>query len=224
MSRKRSPLVTDFVYHIVNRGVASAPVFLDKRDYKSVLNRMAYYQKVKPPIKYSYFSNSPPEKQQEIIQQMQNSIDNLVDIIAYCFMPNHWHLLLKQIVDGGITVFISRLSNSYARYFNVRHERVGPIFQGRFKSILIENDEQLLHVSRYIHLNPYSSNIVRPYENLERYEYSSLPEYLSFASRNICNKGLVLNHYKSIDAYHKFVIDHADYQKKLENIKHLILE
>ncbi len=185
---------------------------------------MIYYRNIKPPIRYSYFVKSPPDRQLEITYRMGRNFGFLVDIIAYCFMPNHLHLLLRQFVEGGISIYMNRLSNSYARYFNTRHERAGPIFQGRFKSVLIENDKQLLQVSRYIHLNPYSSKIIRSINDLQNYEYSSLPEYLSLMNIDMCNKGLIMSHYRNVKGYQNFVFDHADYQKKLEKTKHLLLE
>lgn len=93
-------------------------------------------------------------------------------------MPNHFHLLLQQIRDGGITEFISKLTNSYTRYFNIRNKRIGPLFQGEFKAVHVETDEQLIHLSRYIHLNPIVSYITK---KLESYQWFSYLEYLGRA-------------------------------------------
>lgn len=138
-------------------------------------------------------------------------------------MPNHFHFLLKQLQDNGISIFISKFSNSYAKYFNTKHERVGPLFQGRFKAIHIENDEQLIHVSRYIHLNPVVSSLINT-EALESYLWSSYPKYLDLAMLDFVDKEMVMSFFKSEVKYKNFVLDQIDYGKKLEQIKHLILE
>ena len=135
-------------------------------------------------------------------------------------MPNHFHLLLKQLVDNGISQYLSNFTNSYTRYFNTKYERSGPIFQGKFKAVHVENNEQLLHVSRYIHLNPYSSSIVSSIEQLKAYPHSSLTKL----STSKVESSLITDQFKNIDEYYKFVIDNADYQKQLQTIKKLTLE
>ena len=84
----------------------------------------------------------------------------LVSILAYCVMPNHFHLLLKQEVEGGISTYLRRLTVSFVRYYNILHKQKGPLFESFFKAVLIESENQLLHVSRYIHLNPTSAKLV----------------------------------------------------------------
>ena len=92
-----------------------------------------------------------------------------------------------------------------------------------FKAVLIENDEQLLHVSRYIHLNPYSSYLVKNIEELKKYPWSSLYEYLNTKSE-LCDISDILSNFKNSEMYWRFIKDHSDYQKKLESIKHLLFE
>ena len=97
------------------------------------------------------------------------------------------------------------------------------MFQGRFKAVHIQDDEQLLHVSRYIHLNPAVSSLVK-IEELENYLWSSYPEYLGLVSTHIVDKSLILSFFKSVNGYKKFVMDQFEYGKKLEQIKHLTLD
>ena len=139
-------------------------------------------------------------------------------------MPNHFHFLLKQVANRGISKFISNFTNSYTRYFNTKNKREGALFKGKFKSVRIESDEQLLHVSRYTHLNPYSSYVIKTLEELENYPYSSLPEYLQRSPKGSCQKEIILDQFKNLNSYKNFVFDQANYQRELENIKHLILE
>lgn len=83
-----------------------------------------------------------------------------IDILAYCLMPNHFHLLAEQNSNHGILKKLSNIANGYAKYFNTKYHRVGSLFQGPFKAVLVETDEQLLHLSRYIHINPVVSGVV----------------------------------------------------------------
>lgn len=100
-------------------------------------------------------------------------------------MPNHFHLLLKQTKENGISKLVANFQNSYTRYFNLKNERVGPLFQGVFKALRVKTDEQLIHVSRYIHLNPYSSSVIKSFEELKRYPWSSVEEYLHPQTKKI---------------------------------------
>ena len=148
----------------------------------------------------------------------------LVEIIALCLMPNHFHLLLRQRTNEGISKFTSNFTNSYTRYFNIKNERTGPLFQGKFKAVRIETDEQLWHVSRYIHLNPYASHVIKTLKDLEDYPYSSFPEYIGKSKTEFYDKEIILNQFKDKKSYKKFVLDQADYQRKLEVIRRLLLE
>ena len=116
------------------------------------------------------------------------------------------------------------MQNSYTKYFNLKRKQTGSIFQGHFKAVRVETDEQLVHLSRYIHLNPYSSFVVKSIEKLETYPWSSLPDYLGETKYSFLNKKPVLDFFKNNKAYQKFVFDQADYQKNLEKIKHLTWE
>ena len=148
----------------------------------------------------------------------------LVSIISFVLMPNHFHFLLKQNVENGISLFLAQFQNSYTRYFNTKNRRQGHLLQGQFKAVRIEDDDQLLHVRRYIHLNPYVSYVVKDIKELEEYKYSSFPEYLNHEKNEICNKPIVLSHFPTIKQYKKFITDQADYQRELGQIKHLVME
>ncbi|OGD56654.1 hypothetical protein A3E73_02050 [Candidatus Beckwithbacteria bacterium RIFCSPHIGHO2_12_FULL_47_17] len=220
MPGREVPLVTDEIYHVFNKGIAGQPVFLNQSYYQRAQDSLFYYRHITPPIKYSRLFSLHKDDRQDLLDQLEKSRENLVDLISYCFMPNHFHLLVKQLMDGGIAKYLSNFANSYTRYFNTRNERTGPLFQGKFKAVLITSNEQLLHVSRYIHLNPYSSGIVKTIEELKAYSYSSLAKL----STSKVESRLILDQFKNVAGYYQFVFDNADYQKNLENIKHQILE
>lgn len=158
------------------------------------------------------------------MKQLKEEKDCWVEINAYCLMPNHYHLLVKQTKDNGIFNFVRRLSSSCSHYFNKKNERKGGLFEGRFKAVRVETNGQLLHLSRYIHLNPYSSFLVNDLRSLLDYSFSSLPEYLGRTETSICQKGTILNQFPNPEDYKKFVLDQADYQRSLEEIKHQLLE
>lgn len=218
------PLINNEVYHVFNRGIASQPIFLDKRQYDRALETIFYYQNVNPPIRYSKFLKLKKEERALILNSLKKQKNFIVEIIALCLMPNHFHLLLKQVRNNGISKFVGNFSNSYTRYHNIKTERSGPLLEGKFKAVRIETTEQLLHVSRYIHLNPYTSFIVRRLEDLENYPYSSLKEYLNKQGPDCFPKDIILSNFKKIKDYKKFVFDQANYQRVLDQIKHLTLE
>lgn len=119
---------------------------------------------------------------------------------------------------------MSNFQNSYTRFFTTKHHGIGPILQGQFKAVRVEDDNQLLHLSRYIHLNPYASFVVKELKDLIVYPWSSFPEYLGKTNTTICDKNIVLSHFKDAKDYRQFVFDQADYQRSLNQIKHLRLE
>lgn len=212
MASRKVPLATDEYYHIFNRGVAKMRIFNNFYDFNRFLKCVIYYQIDAQKPRFSVFTPETYEL---------DSSKKIVDIISYCFMPNHFHFLLKQVRDGGISEFISKISNSYTKYFNIKNNRVGPILQGDFKAVHIESNEQLLHVTRYIHLNPLIGFVTK---DLETYKWSSYPEYIGLESDGISEKDIVLDQFESKKDYKRFVQDHIDYARKLDQIKHLLLD
>ncbi len=224
MPGRKIPLITDNFYHVLNRGVASQPTFKTKRDFSRAIETLRYYQNENFPLRYAQFIVISQKKRMEIREELTEAKEFLAEIIAFCFMPNHFHLILKQKIDNGISKFMSNFTNSYTRYFNFKNKRIGPLFQGKFKAVRIETAAQLLHVSRYIHLNPYSSYVVKSFKELKNYPYSSFPEYLGKSQIEICSKEIIFDDVDDILSYKKFIFDQADYQRRLEEIKHLLLE
>ncbi len=138
-------------YHLYNRGVEKRTIFKDKQDYAVFLH---YIQK--------YLDPNPGSDPKSLAKE--------VDLIAFCLMPNHFHLQVKQKTKHGITKLIRAVCTSYTMYFNKKYDRVGTLFQGKYKAALILDDPYLIHLSRYIHLNPGSDP--------ESYPYSSYRYYL----------------------------------------------
>lgn len=188
------------------------PIFNNARDYTRFLKTVLYYQIEGPKPKFSHYMPTVTPI---------NSNQKIVDVVCFCLMPNHFHFLLLQKRKYGITEFVSKISNSYTKYFNTKNNRVGPLFQGEFKAVYIETEEQLLHVSRYIHLNPVVGFIVK---DINEYRWSSYKEYIGEKNIDICSKGVVLSYFKKASDYVRFVHDQEDYGKRLEEIKHQLID
>jgi putative transposase len=222
MPYRLTPFINDNYYHIFNRGVEKRPIFTNKRDYDRFKLAMSYYRFAKPPIKLSLFLITSRADREKILNKMNNKPDKLVTINAFALMPNHFHILLRQEKDGGIKQFLSNLNNSYSKYYNTKNNRVGPLMQGPFKAVLVENEEQLLHVSRYIHLNPVTSCII-DVKHLKTYPNTSLPMYVS-QDKNLVDSKIILDFFTNTEQYLKFIFDQIDYVNKLENIQHLAID
>ena len=214
---RKTPLVTDNIYHVFNRGVNKNEIFFSEKDYKRFLLVARHYKTKNNKFSYERSNNDPVS----LVSSMDPTGINIqpkAEILAYCFMPNHFHFLIKQLNDGGITSYMRHFMNSYAHYVNIKYKRVGPLFQGRFRSVLVESDEQLLHVSRYIHLNPLVSSLV---SDLKDYLWSSYFTYVQNREDDLCNPSLILSSFKEKGDYEQFLLDQRDYARSLGKIKHL---
>ena len=193
-----------------------------KYEYIRAKDSINFYRFGELSIRYSKFLNLEKSKKEEFLSRLVS--DQLqVEIIAYCLMGNHFHFLLKQVKENGIVKFMAKYTNSYTKYFNTKHKRVGPLFQGVFKAVHVESVEQLLHLSRYIHLNPVVGFIIKP-EELRSYFWSSYPEYLDQKNNSMIYTTEILNFFKSRSDYEKFVLNQADYGKQIKQIEHLVFD
>jgi len=209
---RKDKLVNDHFYHVFTRSIAQYRIFNNKREMSRFIESLSHYQLKSHERKFSKHI-----KLQDKINP--DNPEKLVDIVAYCIMPTHIHLILKQLSENGISIFMSNVLNSYTRYFNIKHIRKGPLWEGRFKSALIKNNEYLLHLTRYIHLNPTTAFLVnKPHE----WKESSYKEYLNTTEQKLTNTDGLFDF--DSDTYKKFVEDQLDYQRELGKIKSMILE
>lgn len=214
MPGRAIPLVTGEFYHLYNRGSEKKEIFIQTRDFNRFLKTFYYYQFLSPKPKFSKFTKS------NLFTFIPDPDKKLVDVICFCLMPNHFHFLVKQLKEGGISIFMSQLANSYTRYFNTKYNRIGPLVQGTFKAVHIETDEQLLHLSRYIHLNPIVSGLVN---SIEDYPWSSYREFIN-GQTLLCMPQEVLAFFPASAKYEEFVKDQIDYGQSLELIKHHLID
>lgn len=126
-----------------------------------------------------------------------------MNIIAYCLNPNHFHFILEQLVDSGVSEFMKRLSGGYTSYFNQKHERSGSLFQGAFKDAHIDSNEYLLHVSAYVNLNDRVHQLGGETPKFVE-SMSSWKEYMDKGVKGICEKGIILGQFRNLDEYKGF--------------------
>jgi len=187
MPTKRPPLVNNEIYHIVLRGVGKELIFKDLDDYYRGIFSLFEFNNSKPvEIRIRRRKRKIQKSKGE---QFSDARDKMIEVLQFCFMPNHLHLLLKQIRDRGITDFMRKFGAGYATYFNKKYERKGHLFQGRFYAVHIKKEEQLQTAFVYIHTNPISltepkwkvegiQNPQKVVKFLEDYKWSSYQDYL----------------------------------------------
>jgi putative transposase len=197
---RKTILTTGCFYHIYNRGVDKRDIYLNKNDYFRFLISLQEFNQVSR-NEYSG-SRRRSKKNFAEVRPRQNS-DPLVSLVAYCLMPNHFHLLVRQEKDIGISRWMQKVGTGYTIYFNLKNQRSGVLFQGAFKAKRLENDSDLMHLSRYIHLNP---------EYPLEYLWSSLQFYLN--PRKPCllkiEKDIILALFGSSEKYEKFILGQDD--------------
>lgn len=189
-------------YHLYNRGVEKRNIFEDEQDYKAYL----YYFK-----KYLGKQERLAKEDKPIVKE---NLHGKLELLAYCLLPNHFHLLVRQEDPRGITLLMNRLGTNYVMYFNKKYNRVGPLYQGVYKAVLIENESQLLHLSRYIHLNPGTSGLAKLKE-VAQYPYSSYGDYLGKRRCSWVNPNEILGFFKT--ARRMSLSDYLSYQSFVED-------
>jgi putative transposase len=183
MSIRKINFVEGEYYHIYNRGNSKQKIFHDTKDYRHFLD-LLYLLNTKNNITISNLKRYETFDLHEI-----NSEDNLVAIGAYVLMPNHFHILITEKIEGGISKFMQKVSTAYVMYYNKKYNRTGGLFEGKFKSQHLNTDKYLKYIFSYIHLNPIKliqkdwkekgiKNKKEAFEYLNKYEYSSFLDYL----------------------------------------------
>ncbi|KKP40698.1 hypothetical protein A2130_03925 [Candidatus Woesebacteria bacterium GWC2_33_12] len=146
--------IEETYYHVYNRGVDKRVIFEDEQDYKVFLNYLREYLSPPKPLSELEVEVTLKGSTFKGIPRLLNNYFDQIHLLAYCLMPNHFHLLIKQKDIGMMKNFMRSLGTRYSVYFNKRYERSGSLFQGIYKAVIISNENYLLHLSRYIHLNP----------------------------------------------------------------------
>lgn len=213
------PLTNHQTYHLFNKTVTEQSPFTNPQLASRTIRLLWFYQINQNQLPFSTYLRLSAKEQQSFIQSHQNSLKRAI-LHSYCLMPNHFHLLVTQIQSNGISSFVGNLQNSTARYFNTKRQTKGPLFLPQFKAVQISDDTYLMHVSRYIHLNPYTSSLVNSLDELERYPWSSLKDYLHPTPQNhLIDTTLLQGLIGPAHKHRAFIADRADYQRTLHQLK-----
>jgi putative transposase len=235
MPIKRPQLVNNEIYHIVVRGVGDSIIFKDEGDYYRAIFSLYEFNTTEPIVirerrklrlKLKKFTR----------EQFFDTRDLLVEILAFCFMPNHIHLLIRQIKGRGITQFMRKFGAGYATYFNKKYNRRGHLFQGRFRAVHIKTNEQLKTVFVYIHTNGISlikpkwkEEVVKNQEKvikfLENYKWSSYPDYLGKKNfPSVTKRDFILKVLGGREGCKEFVENWIKYKGGIKDFGNVIIE
>lgn len=219
------------IYHVYNRGVEKRDIFIDRVDYVRFLHNLYEFNNIDnaPAFERRY----KPSKNKNVGHPMfyikQHIRKPIVDVLAFCLMKNHYHLLLRPVNKGGISLFMRKMNAGYANAFNAKYSRSGYLFEGRYKIKHVNKEKYLRHLICYINLNPlkflskFDKNkkidIEKTWEALNGYRWSSHLDYLdqdNFGS--IIDKKFVSNVFNSMVEYEKFTKDWVEYYDERMNI------
>ncbi len=220
MSIRKKPFVSGEYYHLYNRGNSKQRIFKDKNDYQRFIGLM-YACNQKNSFKIDNLKTGA-----DFFDQKND--DQLVAIGAYCIMPNHFHILITEIIDGGISKFMQKLTTAYVMYYNNKYKRTGSLFEGKFKSEHLDNDRYLKYLFSYIHLNPikliqkdwkekgvHDKNKALIY--LADYSYSSYDDYLQKERKEsgVLNRKVFPDYFPSKKTFIREIFDWLGYRNEL---------
>jgi putative transposase len=184
----RKPNIKDSYYHIFNRGVNKRKIFKDEKDYRVFLGYLKEYLSPIPEPESKNFKTRGVVFMG--VKRLPKNYHGKIDLVSYCLMPNHFHFLIKQVEKSAMKEFLHSLLLRYSQYFNKKYDRVGPLFQGRYRAVIVNSDAYLLHLSRYIHLNPGEH-----FENLAD-GYSSYADFLKLRKTEWVKPAIVLTFFE----------------------------
>lgn len=217
MALRKTSLVQGEIYHIYNRGVDKRDIFMDDEDRVRFIHDLYEFNDSNPALNLAVHLNKNKEVGLPNIQRKPREM--LVEILAFCMMDNHFHLMIRSISENGITEFMRKLGTGYTNYFNKKYERNGALFQGKFKSVHIEKDSHLMYLPIYIHFNPLDfefpewrkgkiKNSKKAIEFLGEYRWSSYMDYIGQKNfPSLIQKDFILQRVGNESMFKKEVID-----------------
>lgn len=188
-------------YHVYARGNSKQAIFLQPHDYAVFMNLLKRYLSSKPA------KNADGREYPHLRKK--------AELLCFCLMRNHFHLLIYQQEVGAMSQLMRGLMTSYSRYFNTTHKRNGPLFESRYKASMINSDRYIMHISRYIHLNP---------TGWKHYKYSSMDAYLGNVHYEWLQPERILEMFKNEQDYLNFVSDYEEYKQTLDAVKYELAE
>ncbi len=211
----------DYIYHIFNRGVDKREIFSDDSDRQRFLACLYHFNDT------AQVRNI--DRVCDIQSRTNDDRDKLVEILAFTLMPNHFHLLVKPLIEDGVSEFMKKIGIGYTHYFNIKNERSGSLFQGKYKFVRIEDDEQLNYIPYYIHFNPAElvdsgwkekkvQDSQKVFDFLKSYRWSSLRDYLGQDNfSQIIDKGVLTDYLGSPEEFEKEI---SAWLKEMGSIDH----
>ena len=219
MALRKDNLVPGEIYHLYNRGVDKRNIFMDEEDRFRFIHDLFEFNDSNAVSNLGIHLNTNKTKEVGLPYIKREPRKILVEILCYCLMDNHYHLIVKQKAENGITEFMRKLGTGYTNYFNQKYERTGALFQGKFKSICIKNDSHLIYLPIYIHLNPLDfkfhgwrekkiKNYKEAIEFLDSYRWSSYMDYIGQKNfPSLIKKDFILSRIGDKKKFKKEMID-----------------
>jgi putative transposase len=220
---RKTLFAPDNYYHLFSRTILKDPVFADYNNSKKLRQCLLLSNSTKSSDIYDYLRSSPEANYQIVLEKLKEG-EKLVDILCYAIMPDHYHLLVKERLENGIIRFARSCNTSVSKYINIKNDRKGPLFEGRFQSKHVDSNEYLLHLSLYIHLNPLDFLDSRNWRNgnlknwrekknkLMNYSFTSIKNYLAedFSDGVISGSEIVKEQFKNKNEYEDYLREWAE--------------
>lgn len=222
MPYRKLKFENDKIYHIFNKSTANAVIFKTTRDYDRAVESLVFYTFKNPPLRYSHFKRLSQERKQEFYENLDSTNTN-IEVLAYSFLPNHYHLLVKQKSENGTSKAIRNFQNSYAKYYNTKAQSAGAVFTALFKAREVQGSEELKILSKFIHLCPVLSKSTR-LDRLPEYKWSSYPEYLDPEEGSLLTTSPVLSQFPNAQEYKIYVSNLEDIKAEFEPVKNQFIE
>lgn len=238
MPIKRPQLANGEIYHIVIRAIENLKLFRDQKDYFRMIHDLFIFNNEAPAL--SSYRNTI-NRSRTVLDSLPGDRTQrklLMEILAFCLMPNHLHLLVRQLRDGGISKFMRKIGAGYAGYYNQKYKRSGHLFQGKYRIVHIKDDKQLITVFVYIHTNPVAlvvpgwkekgirgKELKRALKTIENYRWSSYPDYLG--KRNfpsLTSREFLVKELGGVKECQRFVNDWLQFKKELADFEQLAIE
>lgn len=189
----------DNYYHVYNRGVDKRDVFLDDYDYVRFLTCMREFNSIRQIESLFKLKRTAPKALPQSALGA-SSDERLIDFVAYSLLSNHYHFLLRQKKEDGISKFMQKVGAGYTSYFNSKYERSGSLFQGTFKAVELKSSDKIIQLSAYVNGN----SEIHGYSKAENYRWSSYQDYLLKRSGIMCDKEVVMQNFSNKEEYRKF--------------------
>jgi len=225
------------LYHTLNRGVDKRKIFLDTEDYFRGVHDLFEFNDTAPVNNLTYFLRKEYKDvgRPYILGSGREARKLLVKIHAFCLMPNHYHLLLSEAVENGISLFMKKFNGGYAKYFNEKYKRAGALFEGRYKRVLVKNEEHFIYLPYYIHLNSLDlvapewrdrklTNFAKVIKFLDSYRWSSHLDYAGEKNfPSVTQRDFLLNFFGGHKQYRSGIVEWLK-ELSLESVRDVILE